>query len=270
MLLVRACGQDLKSAAHQLALTENCRAAIDNTGVFRDIKRVTSRTVLSEQPDGLKVVEVEQMGEVRILWRTVQFRTLLKVTEDARDPEELTTAFDLIRSVCRLLDLQALVLLYINAIYIYISSSARAARSVAGVIVQDVLGRFNGGWFLKPIRREGGSEVVGTLLRLEQDVTPRGGPCPSVTHAHACIKYMELSLSKHACSTRQLLTTCCTCRGAGLPEAHASAGACVAGHLRACSPPPARGHLCSCSQSGGRAAVGGGCQTSSSSVRTCS
>lgn len=71
----------------------------DNTGIFRDIKKVTSRTVLEEDTKGLKVVEVEQMGEVRILWKMVQFRTLLKVTEDARDPENLTTQFELIRSV---------------------------------------------------------------------------------------------------------------------------------------------------------------------------
>ncbi|KAK9795571.1 hypothetical protein WJX73_003470 [Symbiochloris irregularis] len=110
----------------------------DNTGIFRDIKKVTSRTVLKEDTDGLKVVEVEQMGEVRILWKMVQFRTLLKVTEDARDPENLSTQFELIRS--------------------------------------DVLGRFNGGWHLQPLRRKNSEEVIGTTLRLEQDVTPRGVP----------------------------------------------------------------------------------------------
>ena len=68
--------------------------------MFRDVKEVTSRTVLREQPDGLKVVKVEQLGEVRIMWRTVQFKTLLTVTEDARDPDNLSTHFELIRSVC--------------------------------------------------------------------------------------------------------------------------------------------------------------------------
>jgi hypothetical protein len=43
--------------------------------------------------------QVEQLGEAKILWLTQRFRTLLKVTEDARDPQKLTTSFALIRSV---------------------------------------------------------------------------------------------------------------------------------------------------------------------------
>jgi hypothetical protein len=44
-------------------------------------------------------LQVEQLGEAKILWLTQRFRTLLKVTEDARDPKKLVTTFALIRSV---------------------------------------------------------------------------------------------------------------------------------------------------------------------------
>ena len=64
---------------------------------------MTSRTVLREQTDGLKVVEIEQLGEVKILWHAIQFRTRLNITEDPRNPELLTTTFELIRSVSYIL-----------------------------------------------------------------------------------------------------------------------------------------------------------------------
>lgn len=48
---------------------------------------------------GHGVFQVEQIGEAKILWLTQRFRTLLRVTEDARDPSRLMTSFDLIRSV---------------------------------------------------------------------------------------------------------------------------------------------------------------------------
>ena len=79
-------------------MSEACGMSADNTGVFRDVKEVLSRTVLTEQ-DGYKVVEIEQLGEVRIMWHQVQFKTKLTVTEDGRDPDNLTTIFELISSV---------------------------------------------------------------------------------------------------------------------------------------------------------------------------
>lgn len=48
---------------------------------------------------GYKVIEVEQCGELRVLWISRIFRTYLDVTEDARDPECLKTDFKLLRSV---------------------------------------------------------------------------------------------------------------------------------------------------------------------------
>ncbi len=44
---------------------------------------------------------MEQVGESRILWRRQEFATLLNVVEDSRDPEHLTTSFELVQSVCR-------------------------------------------------------------------------------------------------------------------------------------------------------------------------
>ena len=43
--------------------------------------------------------QVEQIGEAKVLFKSREFTTLLKVDEDARNPEELRTAFTLIRSV---------------------------------------------------------------------------------------------------------------------------------------------------------------------------
>jgi hypothetical protein len=42
---------------------------------------------------------VEQIGEARVLWKKREFTTLLTVDEDERDPNELRTAFTLVRSV---------------------------------------------------------------------------------------------------------------------------------------------------------------------------
>lgn len=67
--------------------------------MFRDIKRVTSRKVIQNDPAGLKVVEIEQLGETWLLWMHVEFRTRLTVTEDSRDPNNLRTYFELISSV---------------------------------------------------------------------------------------------------------------------------------------------------------------------------
>lgn len=110
----------------------------DNTGVFRDIKKRGKRKVLELDPAGRKIVEVEQIGEAKVLFKSREFTTLLKVDEDARNPEELRTAFTLIRS--------------------------------------DILSRFNGCWSLAPIRNKEGTEVIGTAATLEQDILPAGAP----------------------------------------------------------------------------------------------
>lgn len=44
-------------------------------------------------------LQVEQIGEAKVLFKTREFTTLLNVDEDARNPEELRTGFTLIRSV---------------------------------------------------------------------------------------------------------------------------------------------------------------------------
>jgi len=52
-----------------------------------------------ESSPGFKRVEVEQVGELRVMWVARSFRTYLDVTEDARDPDCLKTEFNLLRSV---------------------------------------------------------------------------------------------------------------------------------------------------------------------------
>ena len=44
-------------------------------------------------------LQVEQIGEAKVLWKKREFTTLLRVDEDERDPNNLITAFTLIRSV---------------------------------------------------------------------------------------------------------------------------------------------------------------------------
>jgi hypothetical protein len=43
--------------------------------------------------------QVEQIGEAKVLFKRWDFTTLLRVDEDARNPEDLRTDFSLIRSV---------------------------------------------------------------------------------------------------------------------------------------------------------------------------
>jgi hypothetical protein len=52
-----------------------------------------------ESSPGFKRVEVEQVGELRVMWISRAFKTYLDVTEDCRDPECLKTDFTLLRSV---------------------------------------------------------------------------------------------------------------------------------------------------------------------------
>mmetsp|Transcript_36015 Transcript_36015/g.80163 ORF Transcript_36015/g.80163 Transcript_36015/m.80163 type:complete len:299 (+) Transcript_36015:3-899(+) len=109
----------------------------NNAPLFRDIKCVGGRKVKSSAP-GSKHIEVEQVGELKILWFTRRYSTWLDVHEDSRDPENLIITFDLIRS--------------------------------------DVLGRFSGRWDLTPIRDPGTGEVRGCKGVLQQDVLPKGMP----------------------------------------------------------------------------------------------
>ena len=119
----------------------------DNAGVFRDVADCSSRKLLIEEKEPqnalLRVVEVEQLGKVRLLGREVLFRTKLRVTEDARaGPGRLSTRFELLRS--------------------------------------DVLSTFDGTWTLEPFEEEGGGSgdcvMITTRATLEQDVTPKGVP----------------------------------------------------------------------------------------------
>lgn len=112
----------------------------DNTGVFRDIKTSGRRDVLEEKPLGQgfrRVVEVEQVGESKVLMFHTTFTTEVRVVEDDSDPERLRTEFELIRS--------------------------------------DILNRFHGSWLVTP-ETDATGEVVGCTAVLEQDVLPRGVP----------------------------------------------------------------------------------------------
>lgn len=43
--------------------------------------------------------QVEQLGELRVLWVRRTYTTWLTVTEDSRDPAHLITTFELLKSV---------------------------------------------------------------------------------------------------------------------------------------------------------------------------
>lgn len=132
-----------------------------NDGVFSGIKRVAYRNVLEEEPApggapggtpaqaavAFRRVEVEQVGELRILMVRREFATRLVVEEDARHASEgrYETRFTLVRS--------------------------------------DALSRFEGAWH---IERGGADDAAATTtttttsagcrVRLEQQVLPRGVP----------------------------------------------------------------------------------------------
>lgn len=108
----------------------------DNSALFRDVKRVGDRKVLSSHP-GLKVVDVQQVGELRVLWIHRTYQTWLHVTEDSRDQSCLKIRFELMKS--------------------------------------DVLAKFSGQWELYPIKDEAGV-TVGCRGVFEQDVLPAGMP----------------------------------------------------------------------------------------------
>lgn len=109
----------------------------DNAGVFRDIKGVGHRSVAA-QSSNYRRVEVEQIGELRVMWMARQFSTYLTVTEDARDPEHLVASFELLKS--------------------------------------DVLSKFSGRWDIYPVRSEQSGKVVGCRGVLNQDILPKGMP----------------------------------------------------------------------------------------------
>lgn len=44
-------------------------------------------------------MQVEQKGEIKMMWKLHQFSTFLTVQEDNRDPTSLMTSFTLIKSV---------------------------------------------------------------------------------------------------------------------------------------------------------------------------
>lgn len=69
----------------------------DNAAVFRDLKATGYRKVIQEQ-ESYREVEVEQKGEIKMMWKRHQFSTFLTVTEDGRDPSALLTSFTLIKS----------------------------------------------------------------------------------------------------------------------------------------------------------------------------
>eukprot|EP00775_Hariotina_reticulata_P011002 gene11002-11156_t len=108
----------------------------DNSKAFRDIKRGGYRKVKLDEP-GFKSVELEQRGELSIMWNSWVIRTYLDVVEDSRDPDCLKIAFTLLRS--------------------------------------DILSQFQGSWELRHRKNEAG-DVVGCHAQLKQDVLPKGIP----------------------------------------------------------------------------------------------
>ncbi|KAL6748720.1 hypothetical protein V8C86DRAFT_2872269 [Haematococcus lacustris] len=108
----------------------------DNSKLFRDVQRVGQRKVVTLEPN-FKVVEVEQLGELKILWVQRTFSTWLKVTEDCRDTGCLSVQFDLMHS--------------------------------------DLLSQFNGRWELRPLEVPG-IPGISTASELHQDVLPKGVP----------------------------------------------------------------------------------------------
>ncbi|KAG2439892.1 hypothetical protein HYH02_010522 [Chlamydomonas schloesseri] len=109
----------------------------DNSRLFRDIQRVGQRKVIKTEP-AYKEVQVEQLGDIQILWIHRTYSTWLHVIEDSRDPDCLRTKFELLRS--------------------------------------DVLGKFSGEWELRAVRDPSSGKVVGCRGELVQDVLPKGMP----------------------------------------------------------------------------------------------
>ncbi|PNW73637.1 hypothetical protein CHLRE_13g566750v5 [Chlamydomonas reinhardtii] len=109
----------------------------DNSSLFRDIQRVGQRKVIKTEP-AYKEVQVEQLGDIQIMWIHRTYSTWLHVIEDARDPDCLRTKFELLRS--------------------------------------DVLGKFSGEWELRAVRDPASGKVVGCRGELTQDVLPKGMP----------------------------------------------------------------------------------------------
>ena len=69
----------------------------NNSALFRDIKCVRNRKILQESP-GLRVVEVDQIGELKIMKARREYTTRMTVTEDSRDPNNQTIEFRLLQS----------------------------------------------------------------------------------------------------------------------------------------------------------------------------
>eukprot|EP01025_Chloroclados_australasicus_P022373 TRINITY_DN2309_c2_g1_i1.p1 TRINITY_DN2309_c2_g1~~TRINITY_DN2309_c2_g1_i1.p1 ORF type:complete len:396 (-),score=66.14 TRINITY_DN2309_c2_g1_i1:1079-2095(-) len=112
----------------------------DNSKVFRDIKEQLNRRVVFDDPRGVQVVQVEQIAELKVLpFVNLEFRTLLRVTEDQRNPDEITMIFQMLTS--------------------------------------DAMSRFNGKWTLtKVVKEDDKKHPVWTRGILEQDVLPKGIP----------------------------------------------------------------------------------------------
>lgn len=110
------------------------------------------------------MVEVEQVGESKVLMFHTTFSTEVRVVEDDSDPDRLKTDFELIRSVSTLHQLQSKTL--VTALT---SGHAECVTSVT----QDILNRFHGSWLVTPETNASG-QVVGCTAVLEQEVLPRG------------------------------------------------------------------------------------------------
>lgn len=106
----------------------------NNAGAFRDIKDIGYRKLLAKKC-GWQKLEVEQIGELKVLWMRKQFSTFLTVTEDCRDPSCLTTSFELLKS--------------------------------------DTLSRFSGSWELRPLLDPSTKKVIGTKGILRQSILPK-------------------------------------------------------------------------------------------------
>ena len=88
-----------------------------------DIKQcMQTRELAHSQCCHVGCLQVEQIGEAKVLFKMREFTTLLKVDEDARNPEELRTGFTLIRSVrpCTLFTLEGRTSLHVKSVEVLI------------------------------------------------------------------------------------------------------------------------------------------------------
>jgi hypothetical protein len=137
-----------------------------NDGVFTGIKRVADRRVLEEETNEEEVVvyrkvEVEQIGELRILLARREFGTRLIVEEDARHAAAAAAEGNAAPPTAAA-----------GAADDHNDHRPYSHQTRFSLVSSDALARFQGSWSIMPLGGRGG----GCLVQLEQQVLPRGVP----------------------------------------------------------------------------------------------